>query len=236
MFASKNMHFQRLSCWANMSTNYTRIPHWRYVFGLNMFPYRSGWFRRILATRADPQSIHSPIHLASDHVINLWNSFLSNFSLVFISYFMHFHGMPSRANFQALWTLKTRRWDMLSFYMCFYCGFGWVCIVTGTTTPETTEIFWHQGFNCRFNFSNISRHVNWGYETFISSINKCLHLTMAMVSIFVNVQRISGWTMLLANRTFKAFSLQVLCFNMHTDNWGTIRCKITFCAAPLPIR
>ena len=43
-----------------------------------------------------------------------------------------------------------------------------------------------------------------------------------MVAIFMNVQRVPSWAMLLAYWTHKALRLQVLCFNMHTYYGGTI--------------
>jgi len=79
---------------------------------------------------------------------------------MFVSNFMHFHCMSSRADFQTLRTLKTRRWYVLCFYMCLNCGFCWVCIVTGAASPESTVIFRHQRFNSRLNFSHVPRYIH----------------------------------------------------------------------------
>jgi len=133
MFTPENMHFKRLSCWADMSANYTGVSLWWYVFRLYMFSYRAGGLGRILTTWANPKPFHIFVHLASDHGVNFWKCI--SFNLMFVSYFMHFHGMSSWADFQTLGTLKTRQGDVPCLYMGFNCCFCWVWIITGKAAP-----------------------------------------------------------------------------------------------------
>lgn len=241
MFTPENMHFKRLSCWADMSTNYTGVSLWWYVFRLYMFSYRAGGLWRILTTWANPKPFHIFVHLASDHGVNFWKCI--SFNLMFVSYFMHFHSMSSWADFQTLGTLKTRRGDVPCLYMGFNCGFCWVWIITGKAAPTPTWVFTHLRVNSRLYGINITRYVHWRNEIVVHVyllLKPNIHfqdliLVVAVVTIFVNVQRVPGRTMFLANWTNKAFCLQMLCFNMHAHNRGTVRCEVTLCTAPLTI-
>ena len=158
MFTSKNMHFKRLSCWADMSTNYTRISLWRDVFRLYMFSYWAGGLGRILTTRANPKPFHIFVHLASDHVVNFWKCI---FNLMFVSYFMHFHSMSSWADFRTLGALKTRRRNVPCLHMGFNCCFCRIWIITGKASPATTWVFTHLRFYGWFYGIHIPRDIHW---------------------------------------------------------------------------
>lgn len=182
MFTPENMHFKRLSCWADMSTNYTGVSLWWYVFRLYMFSYRAGGLGRILTTWANPKPFHIFVHLASDHGVNFWKCI--SFNLMFVSYFMHFHGMSSWADFQTLGTLKTRQGDVPCLYMGFNCCFCWVWIITGKAAPTPTWVFTHLRVNGRLYGINITRYVHW--------INECCTCLFTFETKYTSLRSISS--------------------------------------------